>query len=176
MFYVASLRLTEAQRLQLKEPLGELIKGTPAQCNKALKEVIERENPALLVLVGDTVTRNAFQAGVKPDVAVIDHMEKRRKALDYQFNAKHVFRIKNPAGMIELTAWAAVDEAVKKEGGSIIDVDGEEDLLAIPAVLVSPEKSLVVYGQPSEGIVLVRVSAEKKIAVRKIVDEMEKVG
>lgn len=175
MFYVASLRLTEDQRLQLKEPLGELIRGTRAQCNKALKEIIAREKPTLLVLVGDTVTRNAFQAGVKPDVAVIDHMEKRRKALDYELNAKHMFRIKNPAGMIELTAWAAVDEAVKK-GASIIEVDGEEDLLAIPAVLSSPDKSIVVYGQPGKGIVLVRVSSAKKNAVREIVDEMEKVG
>ena len=55
-----------------------------------------------------------------------------------------------------------------------MNVDGEEDLLALPAVLSSPEKSIVVYGQPGEGIVLVRVSAQSKKQVSKFVEQMQK--
>ncbi len=43
-----------------------------------------------------------------------------------------------------------------------IIVDGEEDLLTLIAVLVRARRSLVVYGQPHEGIVVVKVTSEKK--------------
>jgi hypothetical protein len=52
-------------------------------------------------------------------------------------------------------------------------VDGEEDLLTLVAVLHAPEKSLVVYGQPQEGIVVVRVTKQKKEMIRRIVEAME---
>jgi len=41
------------------------------------------------------------------------------------------------------------------------------------AVLHAPEKSLVVYGQPQEGIVVVRVTKQKKEMMRRIVEAME---
>ena len=56
----------------------------------------------------------------------------------------------------------------------MIFVDGEEDLLAIPAVLESPDNALVVYGQPSEGLVVVTVSPQTKSDVRKIMNRMTK--
>ncbi|MGA8855944.1 MAG: DUF359 domain-containing protein [Candidatus Bathyarchaeia archaeon] len=74
---------------------------------------------------------------------------------------------------MESGAWQIIDEAVRK-GNSVVVVDGEEDLLTLPAILSSPDKSLVVYGQPSVGIVLVRVTPEKKKDVTKLVEEMEK--
>ena len=68
-------------------------------------------------------------------------------------------------------AWDAIREALRDREALIL-VDGEEDLLAIPAVLESPDNALVIYGQPSEGLVVVTASAEKKSEVRKIVDRM----
>jgi len=54
-----------------------------------------------------------------------------------------------------------------------IVVDGEEDLLVIVAVLYAPEGSLVVYGQPGEGIVVVRVTGEKRAEAVGILKAME---
>ena len=41
-------------------------------------------------------------------------------------------------------------------------VDGEEDLLALVAVLYAPQNSFVVYGQPHCGIVFVKVTSRRK--------------
>ncbi|MDI6805914.1 MAG: DUF359 domain-containing protein, partial [Candidatus Bathyarchaeia archaeon] len=52
-------------------------------------------------------------------------------------------------------------------------VDGEEDLLTLIAVLYAPQNSFVVYGQPYEGIVVVKVTPEKKAEVSEILKTME---
>jgi uncharacterized protein (UPF0218 family) len=52
-------------------------------------------------------------------------------------------------------------------------VDGEEDLLTLVAVLYAPENAVVVYGQPYEGIVLVKVSPEKKAEALEFLKAME---
>lgn len=145
----------------MKQPLGELIAGTPADCNRILNEIVTKEKPTRLILVGDTVSRNALQAQMRPDVIIVDNMEKRQKAVHFNYTAEHVIRTRNRAGTIESGAWQAIDEAMRK-GSSVVLVDGEEDLLTLPAILSSPDKSLVVYGQPSVGIVLVRVSPRRR--------------
>lgn len=165
--------MTDAQRRLLKQPLGELITGTPAECNRVLNEIVTKEKPARLILVGDTVSRNAVEMQMKPDVIIVDKMEKRGKAVKFRYTAEHTFRTQNAAGTIESEAWQIVDEAVQK-GNSVVVVDGEEDLLAIPAVLSSPDRSIVVYGQPGVGIVLVRVSPEKKREIARLVEQMER--
>ena len=168
-----NLILTKDQREKLKEPLGELIEGSSVECNRVLKETIGAERPSLLLLVGDTVSRNAVQAGIKPDVVVVDEKEMRAEATPFAYSSQHVFRTKNAAGTIDLIAWEAVEEATRRRN-SIVQVDGEEDLLTLVAISVAPLGSLVVYGQPNEGIVLVRVSREKKREVDGIIQGMEK--
>jgi len=51
-------------------------------------------------------------------------------------------------------------------------VEGEEDLLAIPAILESPDKAIIVYGQPSEGLVVVTASPDIKREVREMMNRM----
>jgi hypothetical protein len=167
------LLLTEAQRQLLKKPLGELVTGTPSECSRKIKEVQDAEKPRRLILVGDTVSRNAIQSGIKPDVIIIDHKEKRSEAVEFTYEKTRVFRMRNEAGTIDLLAWSAIAEAIEK-GDSAVIVDGEEDLLALVAVAAAPEGSLVVYGQPEEGVVLVRASMEMKNEIRRIVDDMQR--
>ena len=52
-------------------------------------------------------------------------------------------------------------------------VAGEEDLLTIVAVLKACENSLVVYGQPQQGVVVVKVDATSKHKAGLIVEAME---
>jgi uncharacterized protein (UPF0218 family) len=42
-----------------------------------------------------------------------------------------------------------------KDEEALIIVEGEEDLLALPCIVESPSNSLVLYGQPSKGLVVV---------------------
>jgi hypothetical protein len=57
-----------------------------------------------------------------------------------------------------------------------IIVEGEEDLAVIPLICLLPENSLVVYGQPDEGVVAIRVTEDKKILIHDILGRMEKVN
>ena len=54
-----------------------------------------------------------------------------------------------------------------------IVVDGEEDLLALIAVLYAPENSIVVYGQPYTGVVIIKVTPEKKEQVKALLNSMK---
>lgn len=147
MFSVQYYALTEALRQSLKRPLGDLVPGTEAECNRVLAQVVATEKPIMLILVGDTVSRNAADSGIESDVLIIDKLEKREKARPFLFHSRKIIRTKNRAGRIEMEAWHAIEEAIK-ERGALVEVDGEEDLLAIAAVLSAPNGSLVVYGQP----------------------------
>ena len=52
-------------------------------------------------------------------------------------------------------------------------VDGEEDLFTLIAVLQAPENTLVIYGQPFTGVVVVPVNAQTKKKAQLIVDAMQ---
>ena len=56
-------------------------------------------------------------------------------------------------------------EAFEKE--SLIFVNGEEDLLTYPAVLIAENNSAIIYGQPDQGKVIVKVDEDKKEKLRK---------
>jgi len=168
---VPKLLLTEEQRQRLKEPLGQLIMGSASECNKALKSVQDQEKHRLLILVGDTISRNALGAGIRADVIVIDNKEMRGRAIEFTHGKARVFRTVNPQGTIDLLAWEAVAEAVQGGDGAVL-VDGEEDLLTLVAIIVAPVGSIVAYGQPAQGIVIVRVTAKKKNEIQALVDEM----
>jgi len=175
MFDVSKLLMNETQRESLKKPLGELISGTVAECNQALKAVQDTESPRRLILVGDTISRNAIHSGIRPDVIIIDQREMRREAVEFNHGKARVFRTLNEPATINLLAWQAVAEAVEK-GDSVVVVDGEEDLLTLVAILTAPIGSVVAYGQPSAGIVLVRVTPDKKNEIQTLIDQMEKTG
>jgi len=50
-------------------------------------------------------------------------------------------------------------------------VEGEEDLLVIPTVLLAKEGSMVVYGFPEKGICLIEVSSETKKNFKEILNK-----
>lgn len=153
------LRLPEEVRPLLKRPLGELFKTTEeaARHLRALR-------PSRLITVGDVVTAEFLKAGLRPDVAVVDFMVMRSSAGEeikriIDAHPVSVRRVKNPAG----TLTSELREEL--EGATLplkIIVDGEEDLATLPAVLAAPVGSIVAYGQPGEGVVLVEVTEEKK--------------
>jgi uncharacterized protein (UPF0218 family) len=78
------------------------------------------------------------------------------------FEAKKVVYVENPRGTITEEAAAAVRKALEGAEEVHLVVDGEEDLLTLVAVLHAPVGAFVVYGQPREGVVVVRVTSEKK--------------
>jgi uncharacterized protein (UPF0218 family) len=169
---VSNHLLTDELRQRLKEPLGELVKGTIQECNTALRRTVERDKPQLLILVGDTISRNAINAGLTPDIVIIDNKEMRSQAITFRHGKARMFKTLNEAGTIAQEAWKTVEESIKARNAVVI-VDGEEDLLTLVAILEAPDGALVAYGQPDNGIVLVRVTAAKKKEIESIVSQMK---
>jgi hypothetical protein len=151
------------------------VPGSEIDLGQLLGGIVTREKPTKIILVGDSVSRQATQAGILSDVMIIDNLEKRRRAIVYAYQKDRVIRAKNKAGTIEQNARIAVERAIRGEA-SLVEIDGEEDLLALIAVLAAPNGSLVVYGQPDEGIVLVRVSERRKAEAGRILEQMDRVG
>ena len=81
--------------------------------------------------------------------------------------------VNNPQGTITQEAIVAIKEALEKNEHTHIVVDGEEDLLTLIAVLYAPENSFVVYGQPYSGIVVVKVTSEKKAQAQEFLNAMK---
>ncbi len=159
--------ITPELRVRLKEPFGMLIRGSFAETMGKLDAMVKREKPPLIVSVGDTVSRNLHEHRIPPQLSITDNKRMRKKIKPRIFAVK-LFHVKNPQGTITEEAIAAI-RAVQ------VIVDGEEDLLTLVAVLYAPENAFVIYGQPYEGIVVVKVTSEKKAEAEKILKAMETV-
>jgi uncharacterized protein (UPF0218 family) len=169
-----TLFLPDSLREQLKQPLGKLVTGSVSDCNTAIKTAMHEEVLSKLVLVGDTVSRHAVEADIHADLIIVDNKEMRRSSIPVSLGPRKTFKLINPQGTIAGASWEVIAQALRI-GNSAVIVEGEEDLLVLVAVSVAPFRSLVVYGQPSVGIVLVRVSAEKKREVVQVLEQMKEV-
>ena len=177
-FTLAAYLANEEALLRLKHPLGKLITGPPERTMRILKEAIEHDKPTQVIAIGDVVTSNIIKSGIKVDFIVIDFKSKRQPVEPICLDNCEVIKLKNPAGIITSTAYEAVKDAcIKLEGGAhlkAIVVDGEEDLLTLPIVKFAPIGTLVVYGQPYAGIVLVRITRAIKQEAELIMEKMTK--
>ncbi len=169
--YVLPLNL----RKKLKKPLGDLIRGTFDETAKILKTIIENEKQPCIVSVGDIVSKNLVENHVLPRLLIVDNKAMRAKIepISAMLNVNEEKHVKNPPGTITLEALNAIKEAFKNNKRVKIVVDGEEDLLTLIAILYAPENALIIYGQPHEGVVVVRATKQKKIEVAKILEVME---
>ena len=114
-----------------------------------------------------------LQLGLKPQIQIIDGLEKRNQRTvpaDDTVNTK--LSCKNPPGEITEESIQVIRKAFSCEPPVRITVDGEEDLLVIPACIFAPENSVVMYGQPNEGLVIVQVTPEILAKIQKILDTM----
>lgn len=166
-------RLTPPLRERLKSPLGLLIRGTPDETMKKLGELVKREKPSKIISVGDIVSESMAKRGICPQVMIVDNRVMREPIAPISLDADQTLHLKNPSGTLTDQAWSIMQEALRQVQRTKVVVDGEEDLLTLVAVLCAPENSLVVYGQPHEGIVVVKVTEQTKGMIRRIVEAMD---
>jgi hypothetical protein len=165
--------LTSEVRIKLKEPIGILIRGSFAETMNLFKDLVRKERPPKIVAVGDTVSRNLVRTGIFPQLLIVDHLAMRKSVQPISVESERTVRVRNPQGTITDEAIDSIIESLKGSQHVKIIVEGEEDLLALIAILYSPENSLVVYGQPYEGIVVAKVTPEKKAEIAEILKGME---
>jgi uncharacterized protein (UPF0218 family) len=140
---------------------------------KQLKAIIEKENPSKIISVGDIVSQHMLDFGLSLDVLIVDNKTMRKAINPIIVDVDQTLHAKNPPGTITAEAWNVIREAIGYEGKTKVMIDGEEDLLTVVAVLSAPKDAIVVYGQPNVGVVVVKVTEERKENMRHIVDLMK---
>lgn len=162
--------LQQSLRGELKEPFGPLYTDA---------ETLLADATDPLLAVGDIVTYHLVGAGRVPDVALVDGHTKRSTVEDHVQEAidsgvfDHEVRVSNPPATLSADLLTALRDALDADGPTVIVVDGEEDLAALPAIVAAPDAASVVYGQPDEGMVLVTCDAETVDAVRDLLTRMD---
>jgi len=140
---------------------------------KKLEGLVKRKKPSKIISVGDVVSESMVKRGIPPQVMIVDNRVMREPIAPIFLEADQTVYLKNPPGTLTDQAWSIMQEALRHVQRTKVVVDGEEDLLTLVAVLCAPENSLVVYGQPHEGIVVVKVTEQTKEMIRRIVEAME---
>lgn len=166
-------RLTPELRKKLKKPIGTLIRGSFDETMKELKDLVEKENPPMIISVGDSVSKNLAKNNMFLKLSIVDNKVMRKRIQPIALAADKTLYVKNPPATITEEALTTIQEALEQNRCVKIVVDGEEDLLTLAAVLYAPENSFVVYGQPLEGIVVVKVTKQKKKEVTDVLKAME---
>lgn len=118
------------------------------------------------------MTETMQQLGRTPDVQVVDGVERRIRRSPPEVPYAALLKAENPAGSITFSAVAAIEDALVAEKPARVLVDGEEDLLALPAVDSAPIGSVVYYGQPGEGVVVVPVDERAKASAEELMSRM----
>lgn len=158
------LKLPEDLRGSLRDTLGVLVEG---------ELPFEYQKGRPLIAVGDVVTDTLVHQNVIPDVAMVDGMTRRgvyESKMDYPFK---IVRLKNSTGTISKDAWNVIQDAINETEPVLIDVDGEEDLLSIPSIILCPDGGTVIYGIPSKGMVVNLVDDTKKEECWNVIDKMK---
>lgn len=174
MFEERSLTLPPHLRAILREPIGSIIQNI-GDVTKYLKEI------PMIIAVGDIVALSLFEIGHQADVSVVDFKTRRHKLKEKEEVSLHslnpTFSCKNPAGKIEKEATFLVGKAIESflQTGEkqTVKIVGEEDLLTLPAILLAPLQSLVIYGLYDQGAVIVEVTEQRKQKIAEIVKKFE---
>lgn len=151
-----NLYLTNELRDALKNPMGKPLFGTEKEVDCKFKRFLTENKFKKIITVGDYCS-SRLVSGVK----IFDGRVERNKAMPVP---KHDFTVFNPPAAIDKGVWRTMEKAIR--GDKNVFVEGEEDLLVIPAVLFSKDGYLVVYGYPGQGVCLVPVTEEKKKEVK----------
>ncbi len=153
------LYLPEEKRQFFKAPFGTLYKD--------ISDVLALIEGSPVYSVGDVVTYKLTEHGVVPDIAVIDGHTMRSPCDRSPLILAHRISVTNPAGTLSDELLEGLSEALKHTP-ALVCVEGEEDLAVIPLVIMAPEGSIVLYGQPGEGVVLRIVDAPAKQKAREM--------
>jgi uncharacterized protein (UPF0218 family) len=143
---------------ELRKIWGVPIFGKKKEVKEKFEKFLKKGNFKKIITVGDYCSIN-----LPSNVKIFDGKVKRkkvRKILPYSLKCK------NLKGTIQKEVWPIIKRAIKENKN--VFVEGEEDLLVIPSVLLAPKNSLVVYGFPKRGICAIKVDQKMKRKIKKL--------
>jgi uncharacterized protein (UPF0218 family) len=165
----------------LKKPFGKLISDSKID-SKKIKYLIKIS--PFTATVGDATTSKVLSFGVIPDLCVVDGKERRLEVpRNFSFATDEPrlgietireLKCSNPPGSISKNAFGILKTAIEEnQFPARIIVEGEEDLLALPIFMLAPNDALVMYGQPLEGLVIVKINETIRSKAKSL---MERIG
>lgn len=192
-------KLNPSVRKLLAHPMGELFAGPPAESlpkailwmhsiKPSLFSELLTDQSSTIICVGDVVSKSMMehpQLGPIIKMCFVDGETQRGAKIQFKLLDGMIEKtIVNPRGMIN----SEVADFIRKNSKSplqyLVMVDGEEDLLVLPAILEANEGTFVFYGQPPNtdadppipaGCVGIHVTAEMKENYRKVLDRFDKI-
>lgn len=153
-----TLFLTEKLKRELREIWGIPIFGTKKEVKEKFLGLLKKKKFGKVITVGDFCSQN-----LPSEIKIFDGKIKRRKIKKV---LKYDLKCKNPKGTIQNEVWPKIKKAIKENKN--LFVEGEEDLLVIPAVLLAPKNSLVVFGFPKRGICVIEINKKTKRKIRNL--------
>lgn len=162
------LILKKESRGIFKKPFGKLY----STLHDVDRDFLENH---FIISIGDATTKNLLDANIIPKIGIIDNkIEREISKHKIEYDAI-TLNADNPPGTITDELWEVIEKAKYLAKGSnvLIVVNGEEDLAVIPCVLMAPKNSIILYGQPGEGIVVVEADKVKETA-KKMLDNFER--
>lgn len=161
------LILPDKMKEELRKPLGKVYKSA-----KEILELIDKSNikPVLIIAVGDIIVNSLIKEGINPDVKIID-FRSRKVPIKTNFHTLRVQRYENKPGTINLKTAERLKQLISSHPKGVqtrswFIVDGEEDLLALPAILYAPLGSLVLYGHWQYGVIGIEITEKIKNKVK----------
>lgn len=150
------LKINNKQRQFFSKPLGPITK------------LAKHKKKTIVAVIGDYALNQFIEKKWTYNVGVFDKLTQREP-----FVTKHLDKIEpdikivNPPGLITVDAIKKTNQIIFKNKTHIF-VDGEEDLVTVALILAMPLESLIYYGQPNEGMVVLKVTEELKEKISKL--------
>lgn len=164
--------LPEKYREEFRKPIGNVV--------SSIDEAIQLIGDKCCIAVGDVVSLSLYKKNHQGLVSIVDLKTRREPMTEESLQLLHSFtpstHVQNSAGMVEKEAVNVVLESLQHglqdNIPQTIVVQGEEDLLVIPAVLFAPLETMILYGQFDQGVVVVRVTEQKKEEMVELVQKL----
>ena len=156
---------------ELKKPFGKLYPNF----EDALEVIRSSE---FFISVGDATFANLTKYKLYPNIGIIDNLIQRKNHTHEIILADHILKADNPAGTITDDLWETIGEALELSNNGecyVIEVAGEEDLAVLPCILMTNPETTILYGQPNEGLVVLKAGDVKNKA-QKLINGFEKIN
>jgi hypothetical protein len=164
------LHLPDSLRKELRKPLGKV-----RESYELLQDLKGQDKH--IITIGDSVSSFFIRQGLPPNLIIWDGNTKRHPVDESTFKllTAHAKKqdVQNPPATLTKGAWQAVTDSLTKNRASVF-VRGEEDLLAIPAILNSEDGTCIIYGHPpGKGAILIVVNSKIKSVFQDILSKFE---
>lgn len=150
--------LIDQCRNELKKPIGKIVENFTAH---TLQD-------KFVIAVGDMVVYHLVSQGNIPNISIFDLISKREtiaEDIKKMLPVENILLPNRPGTINSYTALQLqeiIKDSYQKNIKKSIRIEGEEDLLTIPAILFAPLNSVVVYGLRDIGGIVVDVNLEIK--------------